>query len=51
MTRTKAISLLLAAVVLLLAAAYVPAPTGPYPSSTFAPAIACNGCAGGGSGG
>lgn len=51
MTRTKALSLLLAAVVMLLVAVSVPAPTGPLPSSTFAPAIACNGCAGGGSGG
>lgn len=51
MTRTKAISLLLAAVILLLAAAHLPAPAGQYQSSTFAPAIACNGCSGGGSGG
>ena len=51
MTRTKAISLLLAAVIVLFAAAHLPAPAGQYLYSPFAPAVACNGCSGGGSGG
>ncbi|HRJ55170.1 MAG TPA: hypothetical protein PLV64_02710 [Anaerolineales bacterium] len=51
MTRKKAVSLLLAAVLMLLAAAHVTTPAGQNLSSTSAPVIACNGCSGGGSGG